>query len=258
MREMINQTGVLTRHYVRTLARQPFFMAFTLIQPLVYLVLFGGLFEQMASLDSFGATTYLTYLTPGVVLMTAVFAGGWAGMGVIQAHDRGIIDHLLATPVSRVAVTLAYLAQMAVAIGVQAVIVLLVGVLRGADLGGGLTGVAVILTAAVVLALILGSLSFTVALAIRKQESVVGAVNFVLLPLTFTASLFVPHDLMPSWIRSATVFNPVDWAAVAAREALTASPDWAVVGSRLAMLAALATAGAWLATRTLNAYQYSR
>jgi ABC-2 type transport system permease protein len=63
--------------------------------------------------------------------------------------------------------------------------------------------------------------------------------------------------LSPGWVRQVARFNPVDWAVVASREALGGSPDWAVVGGRLGLLAAVAAALALLAGRAFRAYQRS-
>jgi ABC-2 type transport system permease protein len=95
------------------------------------------------------------------------------------------------------------------------------------------------------------------ALLARKEETVIAASNFILLPLTFLSSAFMQRDLVPGWIQSVARYNPVEWTVQAGREALTASPDWGLVLSRAALLAALCVACTWLATRAFRAYQHS-
>ena len=95
------------------------------------------------------------------------------------------------------------------------------------------------------------------ALLARKEETVIAASNFILLPLTFLSSAFMQRDLVPGWIQSVARYNPVEWTVQAGREALTASPDWGLVLSRAALLAALCVACTWLATRAFWAYQHS-
>jgi ABC-2 type transport system permease protein len=63
--------------------------------------------------------------------------------------------------------------------------------------------------------------------------------------------------LAAAWVRDVARFNPVDWAVVASREALSADVDWGAVGSRLGLLTALAVLMAWLATRAFGSYQRS-
>ena len=82
-----------------------------------------------------------------------------------------------------------------------------------------------------------------------------GAVQFIVLPLTFLSSTFLQPNLMPSWIRSVSDFNPVNWAVVAGRAATGANPDWGLVASQVGFLVALLGLCSWFATRAFRAYQ---
>jgi ABC-2 type transport system permease protein len=93
------------------------------------------------------------------------------------------------------------------------------------------------------------------ALLARKEETVIAASNFVLLPLTFLSSAFMQRDLMPGWIQTVARYNPVEWTVQAGREALTAQPDWSLVLSRMGLLTGLALVCTWLATRAFRTYQ---
>ena len=64
----------------RALWRQPAFAVATLVQPIIWLLLFGELFRPVVDLPGFAERgTYLEFITPGVVIMTALFSSGWAG-----------------------------------------------------------------------------------------------------------------------------------------------------------------------------------
>ncbi len=95
------------------------------------------------------------------------------------------------------------------------------------------------------------------ALLARKGESVIGAVNFILLPLTFLSSVFMARGLMPAWMQTIARFNPVNWAVDAARVALASGADWALVLTRVGLLLALAIVCTWLAMRAFRTYQHS-
>jgi ABC-2 type transport system permease protein len=86
---------------------------------------------------------------------------------------------------------------------------------------------------------------------------VIGAVQLLLLPLTFLSSVFMQRDLMPGWMQDVSRFNPAEWAAQAGREAVAAEVDWSVVASHVGFLAAFGLLAAWLATRGFRAYQRS-
>jgi ABC-2 type transport system permease protein len=95
------------------------------------------------------------------------------------------------------------------------------------------------------------------ALMVRKQESVIGAVNFILLPLTFMSPVFIASPLMPAWMVAAARFNPLNWAVQAGRLALAGNPDWPNILLKLAALWVFGLFAIWLATRAFRAYQRS-
>lgn len=254
---LLSHSGLLTLRSLRTLSRQPMYLAFTLVQPMIWLLLFGQLFTRVAELPGFGATSYLEYLTPGVVVMTAMFSAGWAGTAFIQDMERGVMDRNLTSPVSRGALIAGSLAYQAVTTVIQSLIVFGVGLVAGARYDGGVRGVLVVVLCATLLALAFAALSDAVALLVRQQEALIGVSQFLTLPLSFLSSVMIAPALMPGWVGDAARFNPVDWAAVASRAALTAEPDWGLVLGRTGALLALAVVMAWLATRAFRTYQRS-
>jgi ABC-2 type transport system permease protein len=253
----LRQSCYMTLRDLRALVRQPWWIAISLAQPLVYLLLYSALFEKVAQIPGFEGGSYLDFVVPGIVLMTAMFSGGWAGMGVIDDVQRGVVDRFLVSPVSRGALIAGRLMQQAIVTVIQSLIMVGLGLAIGARFPGGVPGVAVLVTAAIVLGTAFGALSIGLALVMRKEESVVAAVQLLLLPLTFLSSVFMQPGLMPDWIENVARFNPADWAVQAGREAVAADVDWSVVLSHGGYVTAFALASAWLATRGFRAYQRS-
>lgn len=257
MSTLVIQSALLTRRSLRTLSRQPAYLAFTLIQPMLWLLLFGQLFRRIAELPGFGGASYLDYLTPGVIVMTAMFSAAWAGTSFIEDMDRGVMDRNLTSPVSRGALISGSLAYQALTTIVQSLIVFGIGFAMGARFGGGLVGIVVVLACATLLGLTFAALSDAVALLVRQQEALIGVSQFLTLPLSFLSSVLIAPSIMPGWVSAVARFNPVDWAAVASREALQADPDWGVVLGRVGLLAGLTILMAMLATRAFGTYQRS-
>ncbi|HEY0760319.1 MAG TPA: ABC transporter permease [Acidisarcina sp.] len=242
---------------IRSLIRQPFYIAFTLVQPIVWLLLYGQLFKRVVELPGFNASSYITFLTPGVVVMTALFSGGWQGMGIISEMERGVLDRFLVSPVSRVALIAGRLLSMATITVIQSFILLTLGYIMGARFAGGLVGILVLLLSSILVSTPIAALSNALALAVRKEESVIGASNFLLLPLTFLSPVFMARNVMPPWIRSAARFNPVNWSVTAARAALAGHTDWGFVLLRLSLLVLFGVFAAGIATRAFRSYQNS-
>lgn len=254
MTAVVSHSAYLTRRSVTALVRQPIFLVATLIQPMVWLLLFGELFRSVVDIPGFAVEgSYVEFLTPGVVAMTALFSAAWAGTVYIDDMQRGVMDRLLASPVSRAAMMNGTLAYQSLTSVVQTLIVLGVAWLMGARFAWG--GVLVTVVAAVLLTVVFAALSNAVALLVRQQEALIGISQFTALPLTFLSSAVMSLALAPAWIADVARFNPLDWAVVVSRETLLGSPDWSVVWPRLGALVVTAAVMAWLATRAFGAYQ---
>jgi ABC-2 type transport system permease protein len=253
----LRQTWQVFLRYLRFLLRQPAFIGITIVQPVIWLLLFGALFKAVTEIPGFGGGSYLDYLTPGVVVMLAVSSAGWTGMGFIEDMNSGVMDRMLVSPAWRGALNLGSVAQAVLSVMLQTVLVVLLALALGADYTNGVGGVAILVLVAGLLAAIFASLSNGLAVLARQRESLIGAVTLVLLPLTFLSSALMQPSLAPDWIGTVAKFNPVNWAAEAARTSAMGSLDWGLVAGRVGLLAALVVACGWLATRAFGAYQRS-
>ncbi|WP_163566691.1 ABC transporter permease [Fodinicola feengrottensis] len=79
MTATLTQSWFMTTRLLRSTLRQPLFLAIGLVQPAIWLLIFGQLFGRVTELGGFGATSYLDYLTPGVLVMMALTRGAWSG-----------------------------------------------------------------------------------------------------------------------------------------------------------------------------------
>jgi ABC-2 type transport system permease protein len=257
MSTTLDQTWYMTQRQLTAVLRQPVVIVITLVQPVIWLFLFGSLFRKVVELPGFGAASYLDYLVPGVVVMSAVSSSMWAGMGTLEEIERGTLNRFLTTPVSRTALMNANIVQQGVNTAVQSVLIVLLGKAGGAHYPGGIGGLLVLIAASIVLGTVFGAFSNALGMLVRQRESIIGINTFLLLPLTFLSSAFMAPGLMPSWMRHVADFNPVDWALVAGRSAMSADPDAGEILGRGGALLALALVAVWLSTRTLRSYQKS-
>lgn len=251
----VPHTGYLTVRLLRATVRQPAYVVITLVQPMIWLLLFGQLFKRVVEIPGFTGGSYIDFLTPGVVAMTVLFSSGWTGMAYIEDMDRGVMDKFLSSPVSRGAMMASSTVNQAVSTVIQSLVIVAVGILAGARYDGGVPGVLVMFAAAVLLAGSFSALSNGMALIVRTRESLIGFSTMLTLPLSFLSSAMMDKAAAPDWIQTVATYNPVDWAVVASRQALSADPDWSMVWIRLAGLAAVALVTGWIATRAFRSYQ---
>jgi ABC-2 type transport system permease protein len=246
---------MMNRHLLN-LWRQPIWIAVTLVQPVVWLLLYGALFKSVTRIPGFSSDSYMQFLAPGVVIMSALFSAGWSGMAVIDDIDKGILDRFLVSPVVRQSLILGRLLNGTVIIVIQSVIIVLLALIVGARFPN-MWGIVVLIALASLLAAGVGALSTALALVSRREETVIAVMNFVMLPLTFLSTTFMQKNLIPHWIRSISEVNPVNWAVEAGRAAVLPGTNWGMVMTRLGLLAALWGLCVVVATRAFAMYQRS-
>lgn len=246
------ELSLLTRRLLLHSFRMPAFVLIAIVQPVLWLALFGPLFGRVVELGGFGAGSYLDFLLPGVAVMSALFGSAYSGMALLMDIDRAILDRLLVTPVSRGALIGAYIANSGFVVMLQVLTILLFGGLLGANLPEGVTPYLLILAAAALLGIGFGALSNALALALRRHDAIIAVMNFITLPLFFLSSMIMSPEIMPDWIRIASGFNPVNWAVELARGA------FAGAGAGFLLLAAVKLAGFSLLTISLAARGFHR
>ena len=254
---LARQTLYMTVRHLRELWRQPWFVGVTLVQPIIWLLLFGALFKKVVEIPGFHGGSYIGFLAPGVVVMTAMFNSAWSGMALIEDLNRGVTARFLVSPVRREALVAGRLLKEFVVVFLQSVIIVVLALIVGATFPGGLGGVIVLIMVASLLGATFGALSNGFALIMRQEEALIGAVQFIVLPLTFLSTTFLAANLIPHWMRSVSDFNPVNWAVIAGRDATASHPDWGLVASRVGFLLALLAVLLAFATRAFQSYQRS-
>jgi ABC-2 type transport system permease protein len=167
------------------------------------------------------------------------------------------MDRFLTSPVRRGSLITGRLLQGALVIAIQSVIIVGLALAVGASFPNGVPGVVGLIAIAALLGSAFAALSIGLGLLVRREETLIAAVQFLLLPLTFLSTSFMARSLMPGWISAIATANPVNWSVEAARTALTAHPDWAAAGRLTGGLALLAAVLLAVSTRAFRSYQRS-
>jgi ABC-2 type transport system permease protein len=250
------QAGQVMRRWLISSMRQAWGPVMSLIQPVIWILLFGAVFSSLGDLPQFGGEGYIDYLVPGILMMTVLYSGAWAGTGYIEDINSGVMDQYLTSPLSRTAIISGQLAQQLIINIAQSLVVLGIGWLAGARYPGGVGGMLVALGVATLLATMFCCASTAVALTARSQIALISLSQLIVLPATFLSTTMMPADLMPEWVANVARWNPMNWAVELGRGGLTGTyPEfgwWQAAG--LAVLAGLAF---FWAVRSIRAYQRS-
>ncbi len=255
------QTGQVFRRWIVGTWRQVWGPAMSLLQPVIWIVLFGQVYSALGALPVFADDGYIGYLVPGILMMTVLYSGAWAGTGYIDDIDSGVMDQLLSAPLSRSAIVTGQLLQQLLVNALQSGVVLGIGALAGARYPGGVLGVLVTVIAATLLATVFCCASSAVALLTRNQVALIGLSQLIVLPATFLSTTMMPVSLLPEWVQAVARWNPMTWAVEFARAGLDGSlaegADAAMLALDGAGLVVLAALGFLWTVRSMRAYQRS-
>jgi ABC-2 type transport system permease protein len=216
------ETLILFRRSFTKLLRRPIAIYFSLIQPVIWLLLFGQIFNSVARLPdaapAFGGKSYFQFFVPAVLLQTLLFGAAQSGIGIINDMQSGFLSKLLTTPVHRMAILLGRILGDLVRMILQGLIILVLAWVFGqlqhdrVRYEFGIPGVLGALAIALLFGLGLAGFNVYVALRTKNTESTFLIANFLTLPLLFTSSAQLPLQLLPGWLQSVALFNPVTYA----------------------------------------------
>jgi ABC-2 type transport system permease protein len=210
--DLIQETLALTRRLFIQLQRRPSTLVAGIIQPVMWLVLFGALFQN-APKGMFGTTTnYAQFLSAGIIVFTA-FAGALnAGLPVMFDREFGFLNRLLVAPLaSRFSIVLA----SAIFIISQSLLQAAVIVTAAAFLGAGLpdaAGLGAIALIVLLLALGVTAISLGLAFALPGHIELIAVIFVTNLPLLFASTALAPLSFMPQWLQVVATLNPLSYA----------------------------------------------
>jgi ABC-2 type transport system permease protein len=220
--------------------------------PLIQLLVFSQLYQEIIQLPAFGEqTSYLAYLAPGQVAFTAFMAVAWAGYGLIIEYRSGYLDKLRANPIHRWSILAGEMVPLFFQAAAMAGILLLVSVLLGAAIVTGLGGFLLILALSGLFGIALSGASFIPAL-LTKSEQATSTFSLLLFPIVFMSTAFVPAALMPGWMQVINQWNPMTYLIEAIRSLMVVGYDWNAIGAALISMGIL---GVILQIATLWAFR---
>ena len=237
----------LTRRNLITYRRVRTLLVFTLIQPVIFVLLFRYVFGGAITVP--GNIPYVDYLMPGIFVQTVVFGATNTAIGLATDVQSGLLERFRSLPMARSAVltgrTFADLGRNVLVVALMAGVGFAVGFRVQTDAALFIAGIALVLLFAYVFSWIFAA----VGLVIGDPESAQAATFPILVPFVFASSAFVPVNSMPGWLQAFANHQPVSATASAVRALMLGGPTATYVWQALAWCAAIVVVCAPLAVR---------
>jgi ABC-2 type transport system permease protein len=226
----------LTQRDLRKWYTNPYQLLISLIQPVIWMGLFGKALNfssfitgsgappavaNQVLLEYFGTTSYFSYLVCGMLVFVVLFTSAFSGMSIVWDRRFGFMNKALTTPVSRGTIVMAKIFQSVGRSLVQAAVVLIIGIALGMSTGS-LSAVGIAGTFAVIFMVAMGLSGLFVMLSLRSSDwqTQMAIINLLNMPLLFASNALFPVKIMPSWLQDVVRVNPVSYAIDAIRQLL--------------------------------------
>jgi ABC transporter DrrB family efflux protein len=238
---------LIAGRYLRILRGNPARLIYPLLQPVLILVLFVSVMENLASSVAGGA--YREFLIPGIMIQNVVLTAPVTGLAIVRDADTGLADRFRSLPMSRGAVLIGRSLSDTVVFFTQALVMIGVAYLLGFHMRTGLAGIAALVAVAVGFGTALGITCGWLALLIGDVETAERALFFPFIPLAFVSSAYAPVGRLAGWLQPIARVNPVSSAVEVVRGLAEGGPLTAAVIHLAAWTLVLAIVPGVLAVR---------
>src|ERR1700685_2327936 len=233
----VTDTLTITRRNLLVWMRVPAYLVFTVVQPVIFVLMFRYVFGGAIRVGS--SLSYVDFLLPGIIAQTAAFACFGTAIALAVELKKGVIDRLRAMPMARSAVLAGRLVADTLRMTATILIVVGVGYAVGFRFSNGVVPAIAMVVLATVFGLAICCISAYTGLAIGDEESVQAFGLIWLFPLTFLSSAFVPISSMPGWLRAFANNQPVTYIINTMRALALGGPIEANLWKSLAWLAGI-------------------
>jgi ABC-2 type transport system permease protein len=215
----VSDTLLVFRRQARLLLREPAYIVIAMIQPLLFLILFGPLLTRLPASTFGGSTTgdAWRFFVPGLLIQLGLFGSTFVGFAIISDWRAGIIERFRVTPVSRLAILSGRVLRDVCTLVLQGLLLVLVGVAFG--LRAPVPAVLVSLGFIAIVAVGLASVSYSVALLLKSEDAFAPLINTVVVPLVLLSGIMLPLSLGPGWLQGIARVSPFRYIIDAMRSA---------------------------------------
>lgn len=218
----ISDTLLMTKRNLLHYVRVPQIIAFAVVQPIMFTVLFvyvfGGAIQTGVS--------YVDFLIPGIIVQTVIFGSMGSGINIAEDMQKGIMDRFRSLPISRGTVLAARVLTDTLRNALSVFIMAGVGFLMGYRFHGLWGDAALAVALCVLIGLAFAWIAACIGLLVRDTQTAEIAGFTWVFPVVFASSIFVPVQTMPDWLEWVAARNPITLAADAVRGWSLAAPDY--------------------------------
>lgn len=244
----IEQTIAIIETDFRKLRHDPYEIFMRMVQPIVWLVIFGESLSRAKAIDT-GNIPYLDFIAPGILAQSMLFISIFYGIALIWERDMGILHKILVTPTPRVVLVVGRAFAAGTRCLFQVFVVYILSFFLGIHLRWEILPFLGVILTVLLGGAIFSTLSLIIASIVKKRERFMGIGQVLTMPLFFASNALYPIEIMPHWIRVISKLNPLTYQVDALRAMMIVGEsskfglgfDFLVGSSIFCLLVAIAT-----------------
>ena len=246
----IRDTWLIFERSMTLSLRNPVWVIMGVMQPILYLLLFGPLLTNIAKMPGFPPGGAFNVFVPGILVMTALFGAAFVGFGLCDELREGVVERMLVTPTSRTAMLLGRSFRDVALLLAQALILVGLSIPFGLEIHPG--GMSVAFAMLILIGLMMAPVSYILALVLKSEDSLAPVVNGITLPLLLLSGVLLPMSLAPDWLQTVAKFNPLYHTVAAIRALFNASYGDGEIVVGLVVLVVLSGLTIWGGARAFS------
>jgi ABC-2 type transport system permease protein len=208
--QIINKSYIMAEMEVRKLLHDPTELITRAIQPVLWLGIFGEALSRIKAIPTPGIT-YMQFITPGILTQSVTFIAIFYGLSIIWERDMGLLQKILVTPTSRIALVWGKMVSAGVRGLSQAIIIFLLAIVLKIYLQITLFSIFGVIIIIMLGAGFFAGLSMIIASIVKTRERFMGIGQIITLPLFFASNAIYPIDIMPNWLQFVAKINPLSY-----------------------------------------------
>jgi ABC-2 type transport system permease protein len=250
---VLRDTWLIFRREMTAALRNPTWVLIGIMQPLLYLFLFGPLMVKAMQAQGLSEVDGWMLLTPALIAQLALFGSSFVGFGLLAEYRSGVVERFRVTPVSRVALLLGKVLASALQAVVQALLIIALAYLAF-DLDAPVGGVLLSLLIVFLLAVSLASCSYALALTLKSEETFPALLNAVLIPLLLLSGILLPitSGVAPDWLYTISQINPFRHVVDVERNTFRGDFTMDALFTGGVVVLVMAVVSVWWGTRTFQ------
>jgi ABC-2 type transport system permease protein len=268
MSNYISEVNGVFGRWIRKTLRRPQFLFFSLVQPIVWFVLFTQAFQSIANIREpipgtfpiqfitfatlTGTSSYIQFFTAAVIIQTVISSAMQSGMGMVTDLESGYMDKMRVAPIHRSAILMGKVLSDGVRIVIQTAVIMGLAFALGVPVATGAAGLLLLFAIAMTFGIAWSGISTFIGLATKNSETTLMISLLTTFPLLFLSTAMMPKALLPDWVQKVATYNPMSYIADALHGLIITGFDWTLL---LYAVLTIAAVGAISLTATTSMFR---